>query len=230
MGEPPDFAWEQPSVTVSSRPLMHRTVHYGAIALVGAVLQFIAAMIVAQFGYPNYSLAQNYISDLGNTSLSPWYYVFDGSIAVLGVLTAIAILLVWSSFAPGSARAIGLLLLLIAGVAAIFVGAFPENVNGTVHAIASLLVFAPSGLGLLILGSGAMPARTHWTPFRAFTIVLGVVTLLALVMFLFSLWGPLGPGTVERIIVAPVLLWALVISTHLLRLPARAPSRFVSGA
>ncbi|NNN16852.1 MAG: DUF998 domain-containing protein [Thermoplasmata archaeon] len=215
-------------MTVSSRPLMHRTVHYGALGLIVGVLQFIAAMIVAQFGYPNYSLAQNYISDLGNTSLSPWYYVFDGSIAALGILTVVGVLLIWSAFTPGSARAIGLLLLGLAGVAAICVGVFPENLNGTAHAIASLLVFAPSGVGLLLLGGGAMPTRTHWAPFRAFTIALGAVTLVALVIFLFGVWGPLGPGTVERIVVAPVLLWALVISTHLLRLPARAPSRFVS--
>ncbi|MFZ0700098.1 MAG: DUF998 domain-containing protein [Thermoplasmata archaeon] len=216
-------------MTVSSRPLMHRTVHSGAIALIVADLQFIAAMIVTQFGYPNYSLAQNYISDLGNTSLSPWYYLFDSSIAILGIVSVLGILLIWSSFAPGSARVVGLLLLLLASVAAIFVGAFPENVNGTVHSIASLLVFAPSGVGLLLLGGWAMPTRTHWAPFRAFTIVLGALTLGALVIFVLGLWGPLGPGTVERVIVAPVLLWALVISIHLFRLPARAPSRFVSG-
>lgn len=209
--------------------MLHRTVHYGAVALLIADLQFIAAMIVTQLGYPNYSLAQNYISDLGNTSLSPWYYVFDGSIAALGVLVTIGILLIWSSFAPGTSRAVGLLLLLLAGVAAIFVGAFPENVNGTVHLIASLLIFGPSGFALLLLGARAMPARTHWAPYRGFTVALGVITLAALAIFLLHAWGPLGPGTIERLIVAPVLLWALAVSIHLLRMPARAPSRFVSG-
>lgn len=217
-------------MTVSSRPLMHRTVHYGAIALIVADLQFLAAMIVAQLRYLNYSLAQNYISDLGNTSLSPWYYVFDGSIAVLGIVSVVGILLIWGAFAPGTGRAVGLLLLMVASIAAIFVGAYPENVNGTVHGLASLLVFAPSGIGLLFLGRSAMPLRTHWAPFRAFTIALGVITLAALVVFLLGLWGPLGPGTVERVVVAPLLLWVLVISVHLLGLPARAPSRFVSGA
>lgn len=214
-----------------SRPLLHRTVHSGAIALIVADLQFIAAMIVTQLGYPNYSLSQNVISDLGNTSLSPWYYIFDASIALLGVLAVVGFLLVWSSFAPGTSRAVGLLLLLLASVAAIFVGVFSENVNGTAHATAALLVFAPSAIALLLLGSGAMPAHSHWSPFRAFTIILGVVSLAALVVFVLGdAPGSLGQGTVERLIVAPVLLWTIVIGAHLLWMPMRAPSRFVSGA
>ena len=47
-------------------PLVHRSVHHGAILLVVASVEFLVAMIVTQIGYgSSYSLSANYISDLG---------------------------------------------------------------------------------------------------------------------------------------------------------------------
>ncbi len=199
---------------------MNPPVHSGAIVLLVGVVQFvIVGMALTQLKYPGYSLTGNYISDLGNTSTSPWYFVFNGSIIALGVLSFFGVLMIWGAFKPGLLRLAGLALLLVASIAAIGVGVFPENVNGGIHGLASLLVFLPSGLAMVLL-SGTMLRDTRWQGFRFFTFLLGVITLVALALYLPQYWGPLGPGGLERIVVYPVLIWAFVISIHLRQLPS----------
>jgi hypothetical membrane protein len=236
-----------PDVAASERygPLVHRSVHHGAIvALVGAV-EFIAAMIVAQIGYgssfdwgSSYSLRDNYISDLGAThcgsfvtgplgsgshyACSPWYLVFNVSIVLLGLLLILAVILLRTAFPARRSRTIGLALLAIAGVGSIGVGLSPENVNITVHSLSALVAFLGSGLALVVLGF-AMFRDTRWDGFRAYTVISGLVNLVALGLFFTQTYLGLGPGGMERLIVAPVLLWTIVIGIHLVRIPTFAP-------
>ena len=213
-------------------PPVHRSVRTGGwLLLVGAV-QFVVAMIVVQADYPGYSLMTNYISDLGNTVLSPAHLVFNLSIIALGLMAIGGILLAWGAFPGRSLRLTGLGLLLLASVAAIFVGVFPENVNAGYHGLASLLVFLPGGLGLVAVG-GAMGEENHWAWLRGPSIVLGLVTLASLAVYLFTSFGSSQyPGFVERLVVYPILLWALLAGAHLVRLPirARAMHHLVPGA
>ena len=213
---------------------LHRSARTGAILLVLGVLIFVAMMFVTQFYYStSYSLTGNYISDLGNTSTSPMWYLFSVGIIALGVLALVGILLLWSTFPAGGTRVLGLTLLLIASVAAILIGFFPENVNSTVHAAASLAVFLPSGVGLLVLGLG-MRERTGWSALRGLSVGLGVVVLVFLAVFLFR--GNLGVdaylGLWERLVVFPVLLWGIVVGIFVARFPvrARAVGHLVPGA
>ncbi len=196
------------------------SVRWGAVMIGVGVAQFVVAMAVVQTRYAGYSLLQNYVSDLGNTSTSPLHVVFNVSIILLGVLAFVGIGFAWSGFPRGGARAVGLLLLLVASVAAILVGVFPENVNPPVHDLVSLLVFLPGGLGLVII---AVPMRTgtHWAAYREFSAALGAVTLVALAYYVptqaaNTTWDP---GLIERLIIAPILIWAFVVSVHLGRLP-----------
>ena len=201
-------------------PHVDRSVRAGA-ALIGlGTVQFVAAMAVVQTRYAGYSLLTNYVSDLGNTATSPLHVVFNVSIIVLGVLSFLGIWLAWGGFPRGGSRAAGLLLLLVASVAAVLVGLFPENVNPPVHDAVSLLVFLPGGLGLVVLAVGMRPG-THWAGYRGFSAVLGAVTLLSL-----AYYAPtqvqnttFDPGLIERLIIAPILIWALGVSVHLVRLP-----------
>ena len=202
-------------------PSSHRTVTVGA-ALIGlGVVQFTVAMALVQLAYPGYSDAANYISDLGNTAASPWHWVFNVSIILLGVLAFFGILLGWSGFPPGAARGVGLLLLLVASIGAILVGVFPENVNPTVHGLASLTVFGPGGVALVIVGSG-LSRGTGWHGLRWTSVVLGVVTLVSLAYYVptqisNTTWDP---GLVERLIVAPILIWGFLAAIRLARSPA----------
>ncbi|MGD0250160.1 MAG: DUF998 domain-containing protein [Thermoplasmata archaeon] len=220
-------------------PLVHRSVHHGATLWIVGVLQFLVAMIVTQFGWsnPSYSLSQNYISDLGAVDCgefarrnicSPWHVVFNGSIILMGVLLILGILLLPSAFPNRRSRALGLGLLALAGLGAIGVGTFPEDVNLTAHTISALLAFAGGGFALIVLGV-AMFRDTRWDGYRAYSLLSGLVTLVALALFSShswqwgGLWADLGAGGIERLIVAPVLLWALLAGIHLLRIPAFAP-------
>ncbi len=210
--------------------MVHRAVRSGAAVLVFGALQFIAGMIVVQLawdahaGNPTYSLTQNYISDLGGAS-SPWAYVFDASVILLGVCAILGVLLVWSAFDARGSRGVGLGFVLIAGIGAIGVGVFPETtpvLNGGMHGIVSDIAFVGAGIGLTVT-SFAMREGAHWRLSRPFTLVCGIVTLAAIVLFTMDLYLGLGPGGMERVIVAPILLWAIVEGIHMSRLPRYAP-------
>jgi hypothetical membrane protein len=202
-----------------------RSVRWGGLLIAVGAIQFAVANAWVQSRYGGYSMLTNYISDLGNTSTSPLPMVFNVSIILLGVFAFLGILLAWGGFPRGGSRVVGLFLLLIASISAILVGLYPENVNGTVHDTASLLVFLPAGLALAIVSNG-MKQGTMWFGYRAFTLILGLVMLVSLAYYAptqinNTTWDP---GLIERLIVYPILLWAVVVGIHLARLPRFSPS------
>lgn len=207
-------------------PLIPMRARQAGAVLLLASLQFIAAMIVVQLKFPHYSDLTNYISDLGGT-MSPWAVVFNGSVIFLGLLTLFGTYLLLPAFNKRLGRTLGLGFLAIAGIGAIMVGIFPEPspyLNHMIHGYSSDIAFIGAGLALLFLPL-AMLRDTRWEGYRAFTALLGLVTVVAIVLFSASVWGALGAGGMERLIVAPILLWAIVVGVHLLTLPTydRAP-------
>jgi len=213
-------------------PLVHRSVRHGAIVWIVAVVEFLVGMIITQIGYgSSYSLTQNYISDLGAVNCgplsgrevcSPWHLVFNISIVVFGLLILLGTILLRTGFPPRSTRTVGLALLVIASVGAIGVGLSPEDVNITVHSLSAATAFVAGNLALIVLGF-AMFRDTRWDGFRAYSILSGLIGLVAFFLFVAKVYGPLGVGGMERLIVAPVLLWALVCGIHLGRIPTYAP-------
>jgi hypothetical membrane protein len=201
-------------------PLIPIRARQAGAVLLFASLQFIVAMIVVQLKYPGYSDFGNYISDLGGAH-SPWALVFDGSVIVLGLLTFLGAFLLLSAFNHRLSRTLGIGFLFIAGIGAIGVGVFPETsaaLGGNAHELFSDIAFIGAGLALIIL-PGAMLRDTRWEGYRAFTFLLGVITIVAIILFSSKVWGALGPGGMERLIVGPILLWAIVVGIHLLTLP-----------
>jgi hypothetical membrane protein len=217
-------------------PLVHRSVRHGAILWIVAVVQFLLGMAITQVGYTgtSYSLLNNYISDLGaahcgdyHSSLiyvcSPWHDVFNVSAVLLGVLVILGAILLRTGFPARGSRTVGLALLVIAQFGAIGVGLSPEDVNLTVHTISAGTAFVVGNLALIILAF-AMFRDTRWDGYRAYTLISGIVGLVAFFLFYFGTWGPLGVGGMERLIVAPILLWALVAGIHLARIPTFTPA------
>jgi len=233
-------------LTASGRygPLVHRSVRHGAIVLIVGTIQFIVAMVITQIGYgSSYSLSRNYISDLGamncgtfggigsiagHYACSPWHVVFNVSIIVMGLLVILAVILIRTAFPARRSRTIGLGLLALTGIGAIGVGLSPEDVNITVHSVSAILAFVGGGLALIVLGF-AMFRDTRWDGFRAYTILSGLVDLIALILFLSGTYLGLGVGGMERLIVAPVLLWSIVVGIHLARIPTFAPRAFAKS-
>jgi hypothetical membrane protein len=222
-------------------PLVHRSVRHGAILLIVGAIQFVVAMAITQAGWTTpYSLLHNYISDLGAVNCgdfpvssthyvcSPWHLVFNISIIVLGLLVALGAVLIRSAFPPRGSRSLGLFLLMLAGLGSIGVGLSPEDVNLTVHSVSALLAFAAGNLALIVLAV-AMLRDTRWDGFRAYSILSGLIGLVALVLFTEGIWGALGVGGMERLVAAPILLWSIVAGIHLARIPTYAPPRLVQA-
>lgn len=214
-------------------PLAPRSARWGGALFVVGSLQFVIAMIYVQLRYPGYSDVTNYLSDLGNSQHSPAYWVFNASVLLLGLLGLIGASLVRSAFAPRRTRTAGIAMLALATLGAIGVGLFPETateLNGHVHTLVSLVAFVGAGFALVFLAI-AMVRDTRWEGFRGYTGISGVVTLVALALFVPASSGSMtglgsAPGLIERVVVAPILLWAIVAGTHLVRLPTYSPARF----
>ncbi|MEM0128718.1 MAG: DUF998 domain-containing protein [Thermoplasmata archaeon] len=205
-------------------PRFHRSVRTGGLLLLVGTLQFLAAYTASTVVYPHYSTLGDTISDLGNTATSPWHLLFNASLVAFGVLVAVGLVLAWGAFPPGSLRVVGLSLAILAAIGAVFVGLFPENVNGAAHDLASLVAFLPGSLSLIALGS-AMGPETRWKVLRAATLGLGILSLASLVLYqLTSLGTSAYLGLVERLIVFPLLVWLLATGEHLITLPTRAPA------
>ncbi|HTZ61218.1 MAG TPA: DUF998 domain-containing protein [Thermoplasmata archaeon] len=238
---------EPPAASAASRerygPLVHRSVRHGAYLWIAGVAIFLIGNIVTQIGYGSgYSLLHNYISDLGAVHCgiqaghyfdngyvcSPWHLVFNVSIVLMGIFLILGVLLIRTGFPPRSTRTIGLAMLAIAGIGAIGVGLSPEDFDLTIHALSAAVAFIIGNLALIVLGF-AMFRDTRWDGLRAYTILSGLVGLVAFVLFYTKNYFALGVGGMERLIVAPLLLWALVAAIHLARIPTYAAPRSLPG-
>jgi hypothetical membrane protein len=173
----------------------------GTLVFIGAV-QFIIAMIIAEALYPYYSVAGNYISDLGVGSTA---LLFNSSVLLLGLFIVGGAYFIY--------RALGskliLVLLVLTGVGAIGVGLFPETA-GSIHAVFSLITFLFGGL------SAIMFYEAEETPFSWLSVVLGAVGLVALALFISGYYLGLGCGGMERMIAYPILLWGVGLGGHLI--------------
>ena len=208
-------------------PLVPSTARIGGALLAVGSAQFVVAMILTQLRYPGYSDLANYVSDLGGPD-SPSAWLFNGSLILLGLIGVLGTILARKGFPPKTFARLGILFLFVAEVSAILVGWFHETNRGDlqdrIHTIVSASTFLASAFALLCLGIG-MFRDTRWDGYRAYSFLSGLVTLVAIALFETD---PLGPGYLglwERLIIAPILLWAILAGSHLARLPAFAPAR-----
>lgn len=189
-----------------------------AVALIVGPVLFVASMGVEQALRPGFSDFSNTISDLG-VDTNGWSYswMFTASIIVLGLLTLFAAYsLIEVLGRPGR---IGAILLALAGLGAIGVGLFNEDAHPDEHAIFALDAFLMSGLAVLILAP-VLARDPRWgTAYAWFSRLCGIVDLVALVLFISDAGGHDYNGFVERLIVAPILLWAVIAGARLWNLP-----------
>ena len=209
----------------------------GALALIIGSIQFVAAQIVEgallTWGYTPVNSA---ISDLGNWNLDGNYaYIFNVSIVILGICVFLSLPMIWTEIPRVRGRRRGLVFLAIAGIGAIIVGLYPEETlqfgRHLYHAVGAGLAFLGAGLALVSFSRG-FPRSPRWKPLALPTLIGGLVDLVALVAFLI---GPTD-GThwvFERIIVAPVLIWAPLVGYWVLTHPrdaTQAEAPFLAAA
>jgi hypothetical membrane protein len=159
----------------------------GALLFVGAS-QFTVGMIVAEAVYPNYSVSGNYISDLGVWG-KPSAAIFNPSIILLGLMILISAYFIQREFRMGAITSFYVL----AGLGPLLVGIFPENtflVHGVpvIHSIAAIISFVFSGIAAIA------SYKITKGPFRYFSVILGVATLFALLLFATTRPDYLGIG------------------------------------
>jgi len=197
-----------------------------------AVQFFIAQAVVQSAWTTPFSLTQNFISDLGNTTCapyplgstsyvcSPWHAWMNASFIVLGLIILFGGALLRTAFPSGRLRAVGLALLALAGAGIIGVGLFPENVNSTLHRLGAAGHFVLGNLGMVVLGIALWPARGRQV-LSAYSIVSGIAGLLATALFITDHYLGLGIGGMERVAAYPLPLWLMVfgvsaVSTRIL--------------
>jgi len=173
----------------------------GALVFIGAV-QFLFGLIIAEALYPDYSISENYISDLGVGSSA---VIFNSSVFFLGVTIVIGAYFIWREFDSK----LFFIFLVLTGFGAMGVGLFTEDA-GTIHAVVSLITFVFGGL------SAIASYKLQRSPLSYFAVLLGIMTLVALALFISGIYLGLEKGGMERMVAYPVLLWTVGFSSHLI--------------
>jgi len=196
----------------------------GALLFVGAV-QFVFGLNVAEDLYPGYSVSTNYVSDLGANCaatcniVQPSSIIFNSSVFLLGLLVLVATFFIFRAYRTKLLST----LLFLAGIGAMGVGIFSET-NLIMHWIVSLIAFLFGGLSALA------SYKIERAPKRYLSMALGIFTLTSLFLFvsgrflgLGNFLG-LGPGGMERLIVYPVMLWAIGLGSYMMHAGVRSNS------
>ncbi len=180
------------------------------ITLFVGVVQFGILIIVAEAVSPTYSVSSNPISDLGKIFPAS-AVIFNPSIALLGLLVLASAFFIQKAFKWKPATAV----IALAGLGALGVGLFPEGSPYNLHGLFSLVTFLFIGL------SAVVTARFQKAPLSYFSVILGVLTLIAMILYIpaggsYGNTLSIGVGGLERMIVYPVLLWSLAFAGHLM--------------
>ncbi len=187
----------------------------GALLFAAGVVAFMG-IITAEALYPEgYSTSLNAISDLGATE-PPDSVIEEPSATIFNtVMMVTGVLLLLSSFflQYGTRRWAAAVFAALFGLGALGVGIFPGD-TGAIHALFALLTFIAGGIAAIVAYS------VTTAPFRYFSVVLGAVALVVLVLY-FALGdssplAPLGMGGVERWVAYPIVLWTLGFGGHLM--------------
>ena len=172
--------------------------------------QFVLGMLIAETLHPGYSVAQNYISDLG---VGPAAAVFNSSAFLLGLMVVGGAYFAHRTFHNRLVTS----LLVLSGIGAMGVGIFPEDIP-VMHEIVSVVAFISGGLAPIAA------CKLQKKPLNYLSIVMGLFSLSALILlsaqYTFGLGEQyflgLGPGGIERMIVYPILLWQTTFGGYLI--------------
>ena len=184
----------------------------GTLVFIG-VTQFVIGMIVSEALYPTYSTSRNYISDLG---VGPSALIWNSSVFLMGLLVLVGAYFLQRAFHFELLT----VTLVLTGIGAMGIGVFTEDF-GVLHMIVSFTTFLFSGLSAIF---SVLCSRVHKfplvkMPFSALSIILGLMTLVALGLFGSGQYLGLGAGGMERMIAYPALMWGAGFGGYLIAYP-----------
>ncbi len=184
----------------------------GLLLFAGALI-LLFGMMLAEFTYPGYSMADNYISDLGNFSHPVPAVIFNVSIIVFGAMAIYAGMLLKTALD----KWLGILLIL-AGAGGIGVGIFNESTIQAIHYMCAFTVFVCGGLAVYWSARVLYTRPTSWI----FLILAGIVALFFSFMIYNVVSGSpdkillgIGVGGMERMVAFPTIFWAMATGMYL---------------
>jgi hypothetical membrane protein len=184
-------------------------------------IQYFIIQIIVAAGWPvPYSFSLDAISDLGNTACgmygpryvcSPYFTWMNVSFIVLGATMIAGSTLIYQEFRENKWNKIGFILMALAGFGTILVGVFPENTIAFFHFAGALLPFLLGNIALLIfafsLGFGGK--------FKLYTLLSGIIALVALALFTTHTYLGLGLGGMERLVAHPQTIWLIAFGVYM---------------
>lgn len=192
----------------------NNSVKFGGSLYVVAIFQFFVFELVAETLYHGYSVASNYISDLGATCINPPSTVscvvhqpsaniFDATVFLLGLILLVGAFFVYQ----GTLRKPYFVISAIADLAILLIGVFPED-TGWTHALLSEVAFLFTGIALIL-------ARTivKGDVMRYLAMAFGILTVFFTITSIPA--NVVGVGGQERILVLSALLGLLALGGYL---------------
>ena len=183
--------------------------------------QFFVAQVVAQSRWTTpFSLATNYISDLGNTTCgmypavagayvcSPWHTLMNMSFVLQGAIILVGAALARRAFSGRRWSAVVFVLLAVTGLGIAGVGLFPEDVNKGAHVISAGTQFITGNAAMIVFGVAANRVE-GWRTFAVVSTALGITGVLATVLFAKGYGFGLGVGGMERVAAYTLPVWLI---------------------
>lgn len=166
----------------------------GTMLFIGAA-QFLLCLIAAEALYSGYSISSNMISDLGvgQTAL-----LFNFSCIAFGALAIACAALLFKK----TGKKLFPALFATAGIGIIGVGTFPET-TGMPHIISAFLAFFFGAISAIV---SCWPKKS---PLKFLSTIAGFFSLVALGLLISKSYFWLGAGGMERMVVYPILIWAI---------------------
>jgi hypothetical membrane protein len=185
-----------------------------------AVIVFLSFVGLAIFYSGNFSITQNWISDLGGMSYTAFMNVsrplvsssitallFDSGFAVAGILGIIFSLGLLSD-ANSPAYRLGAVCTLLGAAAFVGVGLLPEPL-GVIHIVLSFALGIFFAAAMFLIGGSLVDSSAK--PLGGFSIALGFVAVAGTSQLSY------GRGVAEIILAAATVLWFVVFSIRMLR-------------
>jgi hypothetical membrane protein len=186
----------------------------GGVLYVIAAFQFFVFELVSETLYPGYNVANNYVSDLGATCIAPpsttscvvhqpSATIFDTTVFLLGLILLAGTFFVYH----GTRKKPYFIVTVVADLAVLLVGVFPEN-TGWIHAGISIILFLFIGISLILAWT-----IVKGSVFRYLAVAFGVLTLYFNYL---PVPAAVGVGGDERLIVISALLGILALGGYLI--------------
>ena len=179
---------------------VHDFARISPYAGIAAAIIFTVLYVLAATNYTNYSMASNYLSDLGAGEKSG--LLFNSGVIIAGVLGVIFAFGVYKTLRNLGKK--GGIVFIISSLSLIGVGIFPEQ-SPLIHVIFSGAFFIFSAISLILIGT---ELRNKTKSLGYFSILAGVIALVFI---------PTGLPIIEHTAVFALILWVFIVSVYVMK-------------